>query len=179
MTIIGIDPGTICTGFGVIKYYRNELTLINSGIIKPPAIKEMSPRLEAIYNELTLLIRKFDPDAFALETAFYGKNVQSALKIGYARGVSMLAARHNNLDTAEYTPREVKKSVVGNGAASKEQVQYMIKKLLSIRKSKIKFDETDALAVALCHAFKMSSPVHNSGNWKKFIKDNPDKVIGG
>ena len=179
MIIIGIDPGTICTGFGVVKYYRNELSLVGSGIIKPPAVKEMSPRLEAVYNELTLLIRKYDPDAFALETAFYGKNVQSALKIGYARGVSMLAARHNNLDTSEYSPREVKKSVVGTGAASKEQVQYMIKKLLGIRKDKIKFDETDALAVAICHAFKMNSPKGASGNWDKFIKDNPDRVIGG
>ncbi len=177
MTIIGIDPGTINTGFGVIKYYRNQLSLIDSGVIKTPVVKEMAPRLEAIYNELTLLIRKFDPDAFALETAFYGKNVQSALKIGYARGVSMLAAKHNNLDTAEYSPREVKKSVVGNGAASKEQVQYMIKKLLSIRETKIKFDETDALAVAICHAFKMSSPVKSGGNWKKFVAENPDKVI--
>ncbi|MDZ7767392.1 MAG: crossover junction endodeoxyribonuclease RuvC [Melioribacteraceae bacterium] len=177
MTIIGIDPGTITTGFGVIKYYRNELSLIASGTIKTPAVKEMAPRLESIYNELTRLIREYDPDAFALETAFYGKNVQSALKIGYARGVSMLAARHNNLDTAEYSPREVKKSVVGNGAASKEQVQFMIKKLLGIRKTKIKFDETDALAVAVCHAFKMTSPVKNSGNWKKFVEENPGKVI--
>ncbi|MCZ7602713.1 MAG: crossover junction endodeoxyribonuclease RuvC [Melioribacteraceae bacterium] len=177
MTIIGIDPGTIFTGFGVIKYHRNQLSLIDSGIIKTPAVKEMAPRLEAIYNELSLLIRKYDPDAFALETAFYGKNVQSALKIGYARGVSMLAAKHNNLDTAEYSPREVKKSVVGNGAASKEQVQYMIKKLLSIRKTKIKFDETDALAVAICHAFKLSSPLKTSGSWKKFIEANPDKII--
>jgi crossover junction endodeoxyribonuclease RuvC len=105
MTIIGIDPGTINTGYGVVKYYRNQLTLIASGIIKTPAVKEMAPRLETIYNELSRLIREFDPDAFALETAFYGKNVQSALKIGYARGVSMLAARHNNLETAEYSPR--------------------------------------------------------------------------
>lgn len=177
MTIIGIDPGTINTGYGVVKYYRNQLTLIASGIIKTPAVKEMAPRLETIYNELSRLIREFDPDAFALETAFYGKNVQSALKIGYARGVSMLAAMHNNLDTAEYSPREVKKSVVGNGAASKEQVQYMIKKLLGIRKTKIKFDETDALAVAVCHVFKMSSPIKNAGSWKKFVDDNPDKVL--
>lgn len=176
MTIIGIDPGTITTGYGVIKYYRNELSLIASGTIKTPTTKEMAPRLEAIYDELTRLIRKYDPDAFALETAFYGKNVQSALKIGYARGVSMLAAKHNNLDTAEYSPREVKKSVVGNGGASKEQVQYMIKKLLGIKKSKIKFDETDALAVAVCHAFKMTSPVKNAGSWKKFVDENPDKI---
>lgn len=178
MTIIGIDPGTINTGFGIVKYYRNQLTLIASGVIVTPKVKEMAPRLEAIYNEIILLNRKYDPDAFALETAFYGKNVQSALKIGYARGVAMLAAKHCNLDSAEYSPREVKKSVVGNGAASKEQVQFMIKKLLGIRKTKIKFDETDALAVAVCHAFKMSSPVKNSGSWKKFIETNPDKVIG-
>jgi len=178
MTIIGIDPGTINTGFGVVKYYRNQLTLAASGVIVTPKVKEMAPRLEAIYDKLIQLIRTYDPDAFALETAFYGKNVQSALKIGYARGVAMLAAKHSNLDTAEYSPREVKKSVVGNGAATKEQVQYMIKKLLCVRKTKIKFDETDALAVAVCHAFKMSSPVKNSGSWKKFVEANPDKIIG-
>lgn len=177
MIILGIDPGTIYTGFGVVKYFRNQLSLIDSGIIKTPAVKEMAPRLETIYNELTLLIRKYDPDSFALETAFYGKNVQSALKIGYARGVSMLAAKHNNLDTAEYSPREVKKSVVGNGAASKEQVQYMIKKLLSLRRNKIKFDESDALAVAVCHAFKVLSQRKKSRNWKEFVETNPEKVI--
>ena len=137
----------------------------------------MPPRLQAIYDELNLLMKKFKPDEFALETAFYGKNVQSTLKIGYARGVSMLAAMHNDLAIKEYSPREIKKSVVGNGASSKEQVQFMIKKLLTLRKVKMKFDESDALAVAICHAFKVTSPTRRSKSWKEFIETNPDRVI--
>jgi crossover junction endodeoxyribonuclease RuvC len=177
MRIIGIDPGTLFTGFGIIDYEKNELTYIVSGVIKIPPTKEQPQRLQKIYEELNLIIKKHKPDEFALETAFYGKNVQSTLKIGYARGVSMLAGIHNHLYIREYSPREIKKSVVGNGAASKEQVQYMIKKLLDLKKEKVKFDESDALAVAICHAFKLFTPTRKSKNWKEFIATNPDKII--
>ena len=177
MRILGVDPGTIFTGYGIIDFEKNELKYVSAGIIKIPAVKEMPPRLQAIYDELNILMKKFKPDEFALETAFYGKNVQSTLKIGYARGVSMLAAMHNNLAIKEYSPREIKKSVVGNGASSKEQVQFMIKKLLALRKTKMKFDESDALAVAICHAFKVTSPTRRSKSWKEFVEANPDRVI--
>jgi crossover junction endodeoxyribonuclease RuvC len=177
MRILGVDPGTIITGYGVVDFDRNELIHVASGIIKTPTIKEQAPRLQKIYNDLDKLIKQFKPDEFSLETAFYGKNVQSTLKIGYARGVSMLAAINNNLPIKEYSPREIKKSVVGNGASSKEQVQYMIRKLLAPTKTKMKFDESDALAVAICHAFKMNSFSKKSKNWKEFIKENPDRVI--
>jgi len=176
MRILGVDPGTIFTGYGIIDFDKNELEYVSAGIIKIPTTKEMAPRLKIIYNELNSLIKQFKPDEFALETAFYGKNVQSALKIGYARGTSMLVAIHNNLKVKEYSPREIKKSVVGNGASTKEQVQYMIKQLLAIRRTKMKFDESDALAVAICHAFKMNSFSKNSRNWKEFIQENPDRV---
>lgn len=177
MTIIGIDPGTVCTGFGIIRYEKNLLVKISSGVIAPPKVKDLAPRLEAIYNGISELIKTFKPDEFSIETAFYDKNIQSAMKIGYARGVSLLAAVHNRLACGEYSPREVKKAVVGNGAASKEQVQYMIKKLLCLRDSKMKFDESDALAVAICHAFKKNSVVKTGGSWKKFIEENPDRII--
>ncbi|MBM4171555.1 MAG: crossover junction endodeoxyribonuclease RuvC [Ignavibacteria bacterium] len=177
MKILGVDPGTIVTGYGIIEFNHNELTYVKSGLIKIPAIKDFAPRLQKIYDDLILLMKKYDPDEFALETAFYGKNVQSALKIGYARGVSLLAAAHNKLSIKEYSPREIKKSVVGNGASSKEQVQFMVKKLLNLRNIKIKFDETDALAVAICHAFKVATPNKKSKNWKEFIEANPDKLI--
>ena len=133
MIIFGVDPGTICTGFGIVKLKSSELSNIHSGVIQPPSNLELSLKLEFIYNELDRLIKRYKPDQFSLETAFYGKNVQSALKIGYVRGISMLAAVRNGLPTGEYSPREVKKSVVGNGAASKEQVQFMIKKLLYLK----------------------------------------------
>lgn len=177
MIILGVDPGTIFTGYGIIKYSNGEMTPVSAGVIKIPVSKEISPRLKIIYIELDKIIRQFKPDEFAIETAFYGKNVQSAMKIGYARGVSLLAAEMNNLPLKEYSPREVKKSVVGNGAASKEQVQYMIKKLLAIKKIKMKYDESDAIAVAICHALKRNSTVCKKGNWKEFINANPDKVI--
>lgn len=178
MRILGVDPGTLFTGYGIVDFQGNELAHVASGIIKIPATKEFAPRLKLIYNELDQLIKKFKPQEFSLETSFYGKNVQSALKIGYARGVSLLAAINNNLEIREYSPREIKKAVVGNGAASKEQVQYMIKKLLVIRKIKVKFDESDALAVAVCHAFKILSPAKTSRNWKEYVNSNPDRVIG-
>lgn len=178
MTILGIDPGTIVTGFGIILYKNNHLAIVKSGVIKTPAVKELAPRLEAIYDGINQIIKTFNPDEFSIESAFYDKNVQSAMKLGYARGVSILAAAHNKLECCEYSPREVKKAVVGNGAASKEQVQYMIKKLMNIQQSKMKFDESDALAVAVCHAFKKNSVTKSSGSWKKFIDENPDRVIG-
>lgn len=177
MRIIGIDPGTLFTGYGIIDFKNNEIKHVVSGVIKIQAFKEQAKRLGVIYSEINSIIKKYKPQEFALETAFYGKNVQSTLKIGYARGVSMLVAIHNKLPMKEYSPREVKKAVVGNGAASKDQVQFMIKKLLCLNNSKIKFDETDALAVAVCHAFKITSPTKRSKTWKEFVEDNPEKIL--
>lgn len=177
MKILGVDPGTITTGFGIIKFYKNSISHITSGIISTPKVKELAPRLKVIYDDINEIIKEYNPDVFAIETAFYGKNVQSAMKIGYARGVSLLAAVHNGLSVFEYSPREIKKSVVGNGASSKEQVQFMIKKLMTLPGTKIKFDETDALAVAVCHAFRNTLPSRKSGSWKQFIEANPDRVV--
>jgi crossover junction endodeoxyribonuclease RuvC len=177
MTILGVDPGTICTGYGIINQVSQEITIVTQGVIKPPPFKSLSEKLEIIYDGLDKIIRKFNPKEFAIETAFYGKNVQSAMKIGYARGVSILAAVHNKIPTTEYSPREIKKSVVGNGAASKKQVQYMIIHLLNLKNKKMIFDESDALAVAICHSFKMKSLTPKSRSWKDFIKANPERVI--
>ncbi len=177
MIILGIDPGTNITGYGVIKCEKNAYKKIASGIIRLPSSKPIPTRLKIIYEELNSLIKKYKPDEFAIETAFYGKNVQSAMKIGYARGVSILAAVHNEIPTSEYSPREVKKSVVGKGAASKDQVSYMIKSLLSVKTNGIKSDETDALAIALCHAFRMKNPVKKNMNWKQFAEAFPERII--
>jgi crossover junction endodeoxyribonuclease RuvC len=177
MIILGVDPGTILTGFGIIKSHKNEVTYKKSGIIKPSPKDELSGKLKFIYSELNRIIKTNKPDVFCIETAFYGKNVQSAMKIGYVRGVAMLAAANNNLIVAEYSPREVKKAVVGNGAASKEQVQYMILNLLDFDKEKLKYDETDALAVAVCYSIKSNSYIKTKNNWKDFIKDNPDRIV--
>jgi crossover junction endodeoxyribonuclease RuvC len=178
MIIFGIDPGTIVTGYGVIRQNFSTCRRITSGIIKLPANQNLSQKLETIYNELDRLIRTYRPNEFAIETAFYGKNAQSAMKIGYARGVSILAAAHNQIPTSEYSPREIKKSVVGKGAASKQQVFFMVKTLLDVTKEKMKFDETDALAVALCHAFRMTIRKKKNKDWKSFVEANPERVVG-
>jgi len=177
MIILGIDPGTRITGYGVIKYTNNSFVRIASGSINLPPNEPIPQRLEIIYSEISKIIKKFKPDEFAIETAFYGKNVQSAMKISYARGVSMLCALHNKVPASEYSPREVKKSVVGKGAASKEQVSFMIKTLLNIKSDKIKVDESDALAIALCHAFRMKTSTKKGKDWKSFIEAYPERVV--
>lgn len=178
MIIIGIDPGTVVTGVGIIQVNGNVIKRLFSGVINLPSSKSISSRLEIIYKELSALIKKYKPEEFAIETAFYGKNVQSAMKIGYARGVSILAAIHNNLIISEYSPREVKKSVVGKGSASKQQVSYMISSILSLKNQKLKADESDALAVAVCHSFRLKKFKSTKNNWKSFVEAFPERVIG-
>lgn len=177
MVILGIDPGTIITGFGIVSFKDNSFGYIDSGIIKPGAGLPMEQRLNEIFTAITDITARYKPDEFAIETAFYGKNVQSALKIGYARGVSMLAAVRGGLPLNEYSPREVKKAVTGKGAATKEQINYMISTLLNLPTNDMKFDETDALAVACCHALKSGSIKSKKGSWKSFVDSNPDRVI--
>lgn len=177
MIILGVDPGTNFTGCGIINYNKNSFTHVFNGLIKLQPSQPIHFRLEIIYDELSRLIKLYRPDEFSIETAFYGKNVQSAMKIGYARGVSILAAVHNKVPVSEYSPREIKKSLVGNGAASKEQVGFMVKTLLELKEEKMRHDESDALAVALCHAFRFKMPTKKSKNWKTFIETFPDRVV--
>jgi len=177
MIIFGVDPGTILTGFGIIKSNKTKIEYIHSGIIKPNPKEELPQKLKFIFSELNNLITQFSPDVFCIETAFYDKNIQSVLKIGYVRGIAMLAASNNNLIFVEYSPREIKKAVVGNGSASKEQVQYMIKNLTNLKKEKIKFDETDAIAAAVCHSIKINSFVTSSKSWKNFVLQNPERIL--
>lgn len=177
MIIFGVDPGTILTGFGIVSSENKRLTLLKSGIIKTNPKQDLSTKLKHIYSELNTYVVQYKPDVFCIETAFYGKNVQSAMKIGYVRGVAMLVASMNNIPCLEYTPREIKKAVVGKGAASKHQVQYMIRNLLNLEKDKIKFDESDALAVSVCHSIKINSFVSEKNNWKSFIEKNPERIL--
>ena len=178
MIILGVDLGTVFTINGIIEYTNNKFRRISHGVIRLPASKSLTQKLEIIYNELDRLLKLYKPDEFVIETAFYGKNVQSVLKIGYARGVSLLAAIHNRVPTNEYSPREIKKAVVGKGAASKQQVNYMVMTILNSKKIKFKPDESDALAIALCHAFRLKAPTFKkSKSWKDFITANPDRVI--
>ncbi len=158
MIILGIDPGTLIAGYGVIQRTGNTVSLLDVGVIKNNAAVSMPLRLKKIYSVVTAVIEHYHPDEFAIETAFYSKNAQSALKIGQARGVSILAGVNYEIPVTEYSPREIKKAVTGKGAASKEQVQYMMMSLLKLKAKPKHFDSTDALAVAVCHSPVSTGP---------------------
>lgn len=177
MIILGIDPGTLIAGYGVIERSGTTVSLLDVGVIKNDPEVSMPLRLKKIYSVITSVIERFHPNEFAIETAFYSKNAQSALKIGQARGVSILAGVKYEIPVTEYSPREIKKAVTGKGAASKEQVQYMMMSLLKLKVKPKHFDSTDALAVAVCHAFKISSPRAGFKDWKSYIAAHPNKVI--
>lgn len=177
MRIIGIDPGTIVTGYGVIEWDRSGSSLVACGVIRTdPRNDAMSLRLRDIHIGVLAIIDEWLPDFFAIESAFYSKNVQSTLKLGHARGVSILAAALRELPTAEYAPREVKQSIVGTGNATKEQVAYMVRQMLKLNDDRLPLDATDALAIALCHGSKMSRPAAASRSWKQFVEQNPHRV---
>jgi crossover junction endodeoxyribonuclease RuvC len=176
MIILGVDPGTLFTGYAVIDSSSGRLKVLDCNVIKNPSTNSLPFRLKLIYDTLVKVINKFKPDEFAIETAYYGKNVQSTLKLGHARGVSILAAVNKQIPTTEYSPREVKKSVVGVGSASKEQVKYMVCQILGIKSSKAVFDLYDALAVALCHHNRLLNYQTKSRKWEDYIKRNPKKV---
>lgn len=180
MIILGVDPGSVVTGYGIIKYDKNKMTAVDQGIIAPKLSGTFPERLKCIYDRLCGIISLYKPDEFAIETAFYGKNVQSALKIGMARGISVLAAANSGIPITEYSPREVKKAVVGVGSATKAQVQYMVSSLLGIEGPFKRFDESDALSIAICHAFRMTTLIPGKGrskNWKDFVEANPDRIV--
>ncbi len=186
MIILGVDPGTLVTGYGVIEATNRRFRVLEYDVVKNRSDKKMPLRLKAIYSTLCDVIDRYHPDEFAIETAFYGKNAQSALKIGHARGVSILAAANHEIPTAEYSPREVKKAVVGNGAASKEQVEFMVKKILRLREVPKFYDASDALAVAICHYHRSSvnttikqakNGSRSKRNWKSFVHNHPERVV--
>lgn len=152
--ILGIDPGSLITGFGIIETNNGKFSLVKCDAIVNKSKTDLPIRLGVIFQTLDSVIKKYKPDEIAIETSYYGKNAQSALKLGQARGVAMLSAVINKIALSEYSPREVKKAVVGNGAASKNQVQCMVKTILKLQSVPTYYDITDALAVAICHSFR-------------------------
>ena len=188
MRIIGIDPGSIVTGIGIIECKQGNIRLIEYDSIKLNSKEHLTVRLKQIYDKCLEKIKKFKPDEFAIETAFYGKNIQSTLKLGQARGVAIIAAANSSLNISEYSPREVKKSVTGSGASSKQNVRFMVKSILSIKEDPLIIDSTDALAVALCHYYFIDNALRTSSkkkkknyskksDWKDFIEKNPDRLM--
>ncbi|MCD6152879.1 MAG: crossover junction endodeoxyribonuclease RuvC [Syntrophobacterales bacterium] len=150
MIVLGIDPGSRITGYGVIEKKRQGIISVTDGEITAKGNEPLSARLKKIYDNLIEIMGVFTPDAVALEDIFYGKNVKSLIKLGHVRGVIILAASHNSIPTFEYTPLEVKKAVVGYGRAEKSQVQKMVKAILNLNEIP-SVDTSDALAVAICH----------------------------
>ena len=154
MLVMGIDPGSLVTGFGIVEYNHPNINLVSSGCIKTRRSESFDRRLKIIFEEISSIIKKFNPEQIALEEVFYSINVKTALQIGHVRGVALLAASLNNVNIVEYTPRMVKQAVTGNGGASKEQVQFMVQKILRSNSPSIPFDVSDALATAICHCHR-------------------------
>ena len=148
---MGVDPGLIQTGFGIVSVRENNSTLIDYGIIKPSPKDNLARRLLTIFNDVCKIITDFKPQVFAIEDIFYGKNVKSAMRLGQARGASMVAAASKQIPIYEYSARKVKQSLTGNGNAHKNQVQFMVKAKLQMYHNPEPMDASDALAVALCH----------------------------
>ncbi len=174
--ILGLDPGTTVMGYGVILIKDKQISLLQFGVIHLSKYQTHELKLQKIFERVDNLISEFGPDEVALEAPFYGKNVQSMLKLGRAQGVAMAAALRHDIPITEYAPKKVKQSVTGNGNASKEQVAEMLKSLLKFQDAPKLLDATDALAVALCHHYQFGSRKSGTKSWSSFIRDNPDRV---
>jgi crossover junction endodeoxyribonuclease RuvC len=174
--VLGIDPGTLATGFGIVASRAGRLRMLECGTISNRSEVPIPQRLLRIHEGIKTLLRKFRPDEIAIESAFYGKNAQSALKLGHARGVSILAAVQAGIPTSEYSPREVKRAVAGKGNASKEQVQYMVRALLKAPTDAMVMDASDALAIAICHLQRRYLPSGTHKDWKSYVESHPERV---
>jgi crossover junction endodeoxyribonuclease RuvC len=181
--ILGIDPGTLLMGYGLIIIDDRKAQLIEMGVLKLSKKKDTHERLHMIYQKVTELIVKFRPHDCAIEAPFFGKNVQSMLKLGRAQGVAIASAMQARIPVTEYSPKKIKQSITGNGNADKEQVWKMLQQILQLKEELKYYDASDALAVAVCHHFQMggiqiaSSKTLNG--WEDFIRKNPGRLKKG
>lgn len=178
--ILGIDPGTIVMGYAVIKVENNNVQLMAMDVLKMTSKKDVYERLQLIHNTVWDLIKLHKPVSFAIEAPFFGKNVQSMLKLGRAQGVAIAAAMQGAVSVSEYSPKKVKQSITGNGNADKEQVFKMLQRIVNIDAKPKYFDATDALAVALCHHYQTASVIKKNGkdfrSWEDFIAKNQQRI---
>ncbi len=178
--ILGIDPGTIVMGYGLIHIQGSQLNVLSMGVIKLDKYDDHAIRLKKIFERTIAIIDEYHPDELAIEAPFFGKNVQSMLKLGRAQGVAIAAALSRSIPITEYSPKKIKMSITGNGNASKEQVAAMLQQLLNIDKDQKYMDATDALGAALCHYYQNK---HAQGDkksytgWKAFLSDNPNRKV--
>lgn len=187
--ILGIDPGTSVTGYGLIKANGNKISLIHLGIIQTGKTDDHAIKLKKIFEGVLKIIEEYHPDIMAIEAPFFGKNIQSMLKLGRAQGVSMAAAMYRDVPLCEYSPKKIKQSITGNGNASKEQVSSMLQALLSFDGHPEFLDATDGLAAAVCHYLqnKIPNPISKNtktkkatkkhSGWESYLNENPSKVI--
>jgi crossover junction endodeoxyribonuclease RuvC len=179
-TILGIDPGTNIMGYGVIHCKSNALSLVTMGVLKFSHQEDTLLRLKDIFEGVVGIIEKYNPDNVAIEAPFFGKNVQSMLKLGRAQGVAIAAAMFKNIPVFEYLPRKVKMAITGKGSASKEQVAAMLHHLIEFDYEQKYLDASDALGIAVCHHLQgkrlLGSGKSYSG-WETFLKKNADRII--
>lgn len=180
--IMGVDPGTNIMGYGIIKVTgKNKIETLALGVVMLNKLNDHSDKLKRIFERTLALIDQYHPDEMAAEAPFFGKNVQSMLKLGRAQGVVMAAALYRDIPIIEYAPRKVKQSITGNGSSSKEQVAAIIESTLKTKIETKYMDATDGLAVALCHHYQNGNNLGSSGgstakSWDAFLKANPDRV---
>lgn len=186
--IMGIDPGTNRMGYGVLEVLgKNKLRAVVIGDVDMTKMKDPYEKLRYIFDRVLALVDEYRPDEVALESPFFGENVQSMLKLGRAQGVAMAAALCRGHKVFEYAPRRVKQAITGNGGAAKEQVASMLKSMLGVEYNPKRLDATDGLAVALCHYFETSQVIphqpvsrtrrsSSNSSWEKFVNNNPDRV---
>lgn len=178
--ILGIDPGTNLLGYGVISVSDKKASFVDMGVLDLRKEKSAYTKLAKIYQKVSSLAEYYHPEAVACESPFYGKNAQVILKLGRAQGAAITAAAMKGIEVFEYAPREAKMAIVGNGAASKEQVNIMVQKTLGVEFDPKWLDATDALGIALCHHYHSISPLScakSKGGWEKFLADNPDRIV--
>ena len=190
---MGIDPGTMVMGYSLILQKDKHLSLLRMGVLKLKQYDNQALKLKKIFERVLEIIDEYHPDELAIEAPFYGKNVQSMLKLGRAQGVAMAAALYRDIPIFEYSPRKIKQSITGNGAASKEQVALMLQKIIQFEQLPDFLDATDATAAAVCHYFqrdmniidgndvsktvKIPKGKKSFNSWSSFISNNPDKIV--
>ena len=178
--ILGIDPGTSIFGYGVIQVIDNRINLLALGSVMLSKYDNHQLKLKTIFERVSQLVETYLPDTCAIEAPFYGKNVQSMLKLGRAQGVSMAAVLIKDIPVIEYAPKKIKQSITGNGNASKESVAKMLQSICKFDKMPKNLDATDGLAAAVCHHFQSKNGIISNGKkntWANFVKQNPKKII--
>ena len=176
---MGVDPGTNILGYSIISTDKNTIKILINGVIQLKKTDDHFTRLGIIYEKLSVYIRDYKPEAMAIEAPFFGKNVQSMLKLGRAQGAAIIAGINNGLEVIEYSPRKIKQSITGKGNASKEQVAKMLRSILKMEVLPKYYDATDALAAAVCHlnaGKKITPQGRQFKNWSDFIEANPGKI---